>query len=45
MLHASPLCGAFITPSLYPRHQIVGVDLIISNTSIFVFISHYLKVS
>lgn len=34
MLHASPL-GAFLTSSLYPRHQVFGVDLIINNAHSF----------
>jgi len=34
MLHPSPRWGAFITPSLYPRHQVVGVHLIITPAAV-----------
>ena len=37
MLHASPL-GVFLTSSLYPQYQVVGVDLIINNAPTVVHI-------
>ena len=45
MLHPSPLCGAFITPSLYPWHQVVGVDMIISNAPTAIYIHIHLPLS